>query len=106
MAREVDASNLMPVSRERSPHGHVEQADLRRQIQEALAELPATLREAVVKRDLQEFSYQEIAEQRFVSPLTIRKQTELLIRKLGLQSREELISWAVERGYSKLEIDP
>ena len=53
----------MPVSRERSPHGHVEQADLRRQIQEALAELPATLREAVVKRDLQEFSYQEIAEQ-------------------------------------------
>ena len=63
MAREVDPSNLMPVSRERSPHGHVEQADLRRQIQEALAELPATLREAVVKRDLQEFSYQEIAEQ-------------------------------------------
>ena len=63
LAREVDPSNLMPVSRERSPHGHVEQADLRRQIQEALAELPATLREAVVKRDLQEFSYQEIAEQ-------------------------------------------
>jgi RNA polymerase sigma-70 factor (ECF subfamily) len=63
LAREVDASNLMPVSRERSPHGHVEQADLRRQIQEALAQLPATLREAVVKRDLQEFSYQEIAEQ-------------------------------------------
>jgi two-component system, NarL family, nitrate/nitrite response regulator NarL len=50
--------------------------------------------------------YQEIAEQRFVSPLTVRKQTELLIHKLGLQTREELISWAVERGYSKLEIDP
>ncbi|MEZ5315999.1 MAG: sigma factor-like helix-turn-helix DNA-binding protein [Vicinamibacterales bacterium] len=38
-------------------------ADLRRQIQEALAELPHALREAVVKRDLQEFSYQEIADQ-------------------------------------------
>ena len=63
LAREVDPANLMPVSRERSPHTHVEQADLRRQIQEALAQLPATLREAVVKRDLQEFSYQEIAEQ-------------------------------------------
>lgn len=63
MARDVDASNLMPVSKERSPHGHVEQADLKRQIQAALAELPAALREAVVKRDLQEFSYQEIADQ-------------------------------------------
>ena len=63
LAREVDAANLTPISRERSPHVRVEQADLRRQIQEALAELPATLREAVVKRDLQEFSYQEIAEQ-------------------------------------------
>jgi RNA polymerase sigma-70 factor (ECF subfamily) len=63
MAREIDPSHLAPVSRERSPQSHVEQADLRRQIQEALAELPVTLREAVVKRDLQEFSYQEIAEQ-------------------------------------------
>src|SRR5688572_22921122 len=72
MAREVDASNLMPVSRERSPHGHVEQADLRRQIQEALAELPATLREAVVKRDLQEFSYQEIAEQLHLPEGTVK----------------------------------
>jgi RNA polymerase sigma-70 factor (ECF subfamily) len=63
MARDVDASNLMPVSKERSPHSHVEQADLKRQIQAALAELPAALREAVVKRDLQEFSYQEIADQ-------------------------------------------
>ncbi len=62
MAREVDASNLMPVSRERSPYGELEQIDLRKRIREALAELPPTLREAVVLRDLQEFSYQEIAD--------------------------------------------
>jgi RNA polymerase sigma-70 factor (ECF subfamily) len=62
MARDVDASNLMPVSRERSPYGELEQLDLRKRIREALAELPPTLREAVVLRDLQEFSYQEIAD--------------------------------------------
>jgi RNA polymerase sigma-70 factor (ECF subfamily) len=63
MAREVDAADLSPVSKERSPHVRVEQADLRHLIQRALAELPPALREAVVKRDLQEFSYQEIADQ-------------------------------------------
>jgi RNA polymerase sigma-70 factor (ECF subfamily) len=63
MAREVDAADLMPVSKERSPLVHVEQADLRQLIQRGLAALPPALREAVVKRDLQEFSYHEIAEQ-------------------------------------------
>jgi RNA polymerase sigma-70 factor (ECF subfamily) len=63
MARDVDASELMPVSRERSPYGQLEQLDLRQIIRRALAELPATLREAVVLRDLKEFSYQEIADQ-------------------------------------------
>jgi RNA polymerase sigma-70 factor (ECF subfamily) len=32
-------------------------------VRQALAELPPTLRQAVVLRDLQEFSYQEIADQ-------------------------------------------
>ena len=63
MARDVDASMLTPPSRDRSPLGELEQVDLRRRIKEALAELPPTLREAVVLRDLQEFSYQEIATQ-------------------------------------------
>jgi RNA polymerase sigma-70 factor (ECF subfamily) len=40
----------------------MEHTDLRQWIRRALAELPATLREAVVLRDLQEFSYQEIAD--------------------------------------------
>lgn len=62
MARDVDASNLSPVSRERGPHSQLEQTDLRQLIRQALAELPPTLREAVVLRDLQEFSYQEIAD--------------------------------------------
>src|SRR4051812_20689706 len=62
MARDVDASALMPVSRERGPHSQLEQTDLKALIQRALAELPPSLRQAVVMRDLQEFSYQEIAD--------------------------------------------
>src|SRR6478672_11350242 len=63
MARDVDASDLMPVSHERSPHGELEQVDLKALIRQALAALPPALRQAVVLRDLQEFSYQEIADQ-------------------------------------------
>ncbi len=63
MARDVDASQLTPVSRERGPHGQLEQTNLRDLIRLALAELPPALRQAVVLRDLQEFSYQEIADQ-------------------------------------------
>ena len=62
MARDVDASELSPVSHEQSPHRYVEHQDLRQLIRQALAELPPTLREAVVLRDLKEFSYQEIAD--------------------------------------------
>jgi RNA polymerase sigma-70 factor (ECF subfamily) len=61
MAREVDASTLAPVSRERGPYAELEQLDLRQIIRKALGELPPALREAVTLRDLQEFSYQEIA---------------------------------------------
>jgi RNA polymerase sigma-70 factor (ECF subfamily) len=62
MARDVDASQLTPVSRERGPHSQLEQTDLRELVRLALAELPPALRQAVVLRDLQEFSYQEIAD--------------------------------------------
>jgi RNA polymerase sigma-70 factor, ECF subfamily len=63
MARDVDASQLTPISRERGPHSQLEQTDLKNLVRLALAELPPALRQAVVLRDLQEFSYQEIADQ-------------------------------------------
>src|SRR5207244_1545868 len=63
MARDIDASDLSPVSRERGPYAQLEQTDLKQLIRQALGELPAPLRQAVVLRDLQEFSYQEIASQ-------------------------------------------
>jgi DNA-binding NarL/FixJ family response regulator len=49
--------------------------------------------------------YQDIADRRTTSPATVRKQCELLLLKLGLNSREELIAWAVKNGYGSLEIE-
>ena len=64
MARDVDASVLVPVSRRLAGRTwELEQVDLKHLIRVALAQLPPTLRQAVVLRDLQEFTYQEIADQ-------------------------------------------
>jgi RNA polymerase sigma-70 factor (ECF subfamily) len=62
IAREVDAGDLQPVSTDRGPYAAAEHQDLRVLLRQALQMLPATLRTAVVLRDLQEQSYQEIAE--------------------------------------------
>ncbi len=92
MAREVDSADLMPVSRERSPHAELEQLDLRHLIRQALAELPPALKEAVVLRDLQEFSYQEIADKLGLPEGTVksrinRGRLELARQLRRLQSR-------------------
>jgi RNA polymerase sigma-70 factor (ECF subfamily) len=63
IAREVDAGDLQPASPDRGPYQAAEHQDLRALLRQALQALPATLRTAVVLRDLQELSYQEIADQ-------------------------------------------
>ncbi len=92
MARDVDASDLTPVSRERGPYAELEQLDLRNLIRLALAELPPALKEAVVLRDLQEFSYQEIADKLGLPEGTVksrinRGRLELARQLRRLQSR-------------------
>jgi RNA polymerase sigma factor (sigma-70 family) len=62
IARDIDSSDLQPVTSERGPYAVAEHQDLRAQLRHALETLPATLRTAVVLRDLQELSYQEIAD--------------------------------------------
>lgn len=44
--------------------------------------------------------YEEISSIRLTSPHTVRKQCDKLQVKLSLHSREALIAWAVENGYS------
>lgn len=72
VAREVDASLLSPPSRERSPFGRLEELDARQIVRAALRELPETLREAVILRDLQDFSYLEIASRLGVPEGTVK----------------------------------
>ncbi len=62
IAREVDTNDLQPASRDRTPYAAAEHQDLRAMLRQALQTLPETLRTAVVLRDLQELSYQEIAD--------------------------------------------
>ena len=62
IAREVDTSDLQPASADRGPYQAVEHGDLRTLLRQALQTLPVTLRTAVILRDLQELSYQEIAD--------------------------------------------
>lgn len=60
--RDVDTSELAPATREPGPIAALEQRDRVALLRKALAALPDTLRTAVLMRDIQELSYQEIAD--------------------------------------------
>ena len=59
--RRVDASELSPAAGGLDAFARLERFDRRTLLRDALSALPETLRTAVVMRDLQELSYQEIA---------------------------------------------
>jgi RNA polymerase sigma-70 factor (ECF subfamily) len=60
--RDVDANELTPASRDPGPVAALEQRDRVMLLRQALSRLPDTLRTAVLMRDIQELSYQEIAD--------------------------------------------
>lgn len=60
--RGVDPDELSPVAREPGAVAAIEQHDRVALLRQALAKLPASLRTAVLMRDIQELSYQEIAD--------------------------------------------
>jgi len=59
--RDIDASELTPASSDAGPFAALEQRDRVMLLRQALAALPDTLRTAVVMRDIQQLSYQDIA---------------------------------------------
>ena len=88
--RAVDANELSPISPEPGPVAALEQRDRVMLLRHALAELPDTLRTAVLMRDIQELSYQEIADRLNLPEGTVksrinRGRTELArhVKKLG-----------------------
>jgi RNA polymerase sigma-70 factor (ECF subfamily) len=89
ISRDVDTSDIAPASPEPGPIAALEQRDRVTLLRQALAALPETLRTAVLLRDIQELSYQEIADQLKLPEGTVksrinRGRTELArqIRKL------------------------
>jgi RNA polymerase sigma-70 factor (ECF subfamily) len=60
--RDVDAGELSPVAQTVSPVAALEHRDRVDLLKKALDQLPPTLRSAVLLRDIQELSYQEIAD--------------------------------------------
>jgi len=87
--RDVDPGELAPASPEPGPVAVLEQRDRVTLLRRALAALPETLRAAVLMRDIQELSYQEIADRLRLPEGTVksrinRGRTELAgqIRKL------------------------
>src|SRR5207253_6902638 len=87
--RDVDASELSPLSHDPGPVAALEQQDRVQLLKQAMAALPETLRTAVLLRDIQELSYQEIADRLRLPEGTVksrinRGRTELArqIRKL------------------------
>jgi RNA polymerase sigma-70 factor (ECF subfamily) len=60
--RDVDAAELTPASPDASPMAALEQRDRVALLRQAMAALPESLRTAVLMRDIQELSYQEIAD--------------------------------------------
>jgi RNA polymerase sigma-70 factor (ECF subfamily) len=87
--RDVDANDLMPTSQEPGPIAALEHRDRVALLRQAMSALPDTLRTAVLMRDIQELSYQEIADRLRLPEGTVksrinRGRTELArqIRKL------------------------
>jgi RNA polymerase sigma factor (sigma-70 family) len=60
--REVDTSELAPANPAPGPIAALEQRDRVMLLRQAMTALPDTLRTAVMMRDIQEMSYQEIAD--------------------------------------------
>jgi RNA polymerase sigma-70 factor, ECF subfamily len=94
--RDVDASELSPVSTTTSPYAQVEQRDRVVLLRQALDRLAPTLRTAVMMRDIQELSYHEIAERLQLPEGTVksrinRGRTELARQIQALRAQQDAV---------------
>src|SRR6202790_2437493 len=85
--RDVDAGELSPASPDESPVAAIEQRDRVILLRQALAALPASLRTAVLMRDIQEMSYQEIADTLRLPEGTVKSRINRGRSELGRQIR-------------------
>ena len=85
--RDVDAGELTPAAQTVSPIAALEQADRVTLLKKALAFLPPTLRSAVLLRDIQELSYQEIADRLHLPEGTVKSRINRGRTELARQIR-------------------
>jgi len=85
--RDVRTDDLAPASPAPSALAALERRDLAEQLREALQHLPDTLRAAVVMRDIQELSYQEIAERLSLPEGTVKSRINRGRHELARQIR-------------------
>jgi RNA polymerase sigma-70 factor, ECF subfamily len=85
--RDVDANELTPAAVDAGPIAALEQRDRVTLLRDALAALPETLRTAVVMRDIQEFSYQDIAERLHLPEGTVKSRINRGRTELARQIR-------------------
>jgi len=86
--RDVDANQLSPVSYEIGPFAALEQHDRVTLLREAMAALPEVLRTAVLMRDIQELSYQEIADRLHLPEGTVKSRINRGRTELARQVRK------------------
>ncbi len=96
MNRDVDPADLTPVATTRSPHVELEQRDRVELLRAALDTLAPTLRTAVMLRDIQELSYQEIADRLRLPEGTVksrinRGRTELARQIQTLRDQQDAV---------------
>jgi RNA polymerase sigma-70 factor (ECF subfamily) len=94
--RDVDPSDLAPVAPGVSAYGRLEHRDRVSLLRAALVELPPTLRTAVMLRDIQELTYQEIADRLDLPEGTVksrinRGRTELARQIRILREQQEAV---------------
>jgi RNA polymerase sigma factor (sigma-70 family) len=86
--RGVDATELAPAAHEAGPIAALEQRDRVTLLRRALGALPDTLREAVLMRDIQELSYQEIADRLRLPEGTVKSRINRGRTELARQIRQ------------------
>ncbi len=94
--RDVDASELAPVSHDPAADARLEQRDRVVLLRHALERLAPTLRTAVMLRDIQELSYQEIADRLRLPEGTVksrinRGRTELARQIQKLREQQDAV---------------
>jgi RNA polymerase sigma-70 factor (ECF subfamily) len=97
--RDVDPGDLSPASTTASPYAEIELRDRVTLLRLALKKLAPTLRTAVMMRDIQEMSYQEIADKLSLPEGTVksrinRGRTELARQIQMLRAQQEAVRGA------------